>query len=315
MLCPMLRPWFLALLGYVSIHAVCVLYVHLRGRVRHRWPRQLTDHSTILAPYNVMIYLASAAPNRPFLDLCDFPDLAPLKGHWETFRDEARQLYEAGHIRLSEQFDDLPFNGFFKRGWKRFHLKWYGDVFPSAEVLCPKSVAVLRAIPSINAALFALLPPRSRLGQHRDPFAGSLRYHLGLVTPNSDECRIYVDGTPYSWRDGEAVLFDETYIHSARNDTDEPRIILFCDVARPIANRLVRAVNRIVTRRVLGFAASRNDDHEKAGFLSTLSRPAYLAREALTRMKKRSRRLYYGVKYMLLLGVVALAAYLAFALG
>ena len=52
------------------------------------------------------------------------------------------------------------------------------------------------SIPSVHAALFALLPGKSKLGEHRDPFAGSLRYHLGLKTPNSDLCRIYVDGTP-----------------------------------------------------------------------------------------------------------------------
>ena len=29
-------------------------------------------------------------------------------------------------------------------------------------------------------------------------------------------------------------MFDETYIHKVRNDTDEVRIILFCDVTRPL---------------------------------------------------------------------------------
>jgi hypothetical protein len=32
----------------------------------------------------------------------------------------------------------------------------------------------------------ALLPPGGDLA-HRDPFAGSLRYHLGLSTPNSEK--------------------------------------------------------------------------------------------------------------------------------
>ncbi len=34
---------------------------------------------------------------------------------------------------------------------------------------------------------------------------------------------ISVDGQRYSWRDGEWTMFDETYIHFARNDTDENR--------------------------------------------------------------------------------------------
>ena len=42
--------------------------------------------------------------------------------------------------------------------------------------------------------MFAELPPGSRLVRHRDPYAGSLRYHLGLLTPNDPGCFIEVDG-------------------------------------------------------------------------------------------------------------------------
>ena len=96
-------------------------------------------------------------------------------------------------------------------------MKWYDEPPPSAKALCPKTVALVASIPSVNAAMFAVLPPGGKLGAHRDPYAGSLRYHLGLVTPNAETCRIVVDGEPYHWRDGEAVIFDETFIHSAEN--------------------------------------------------------------------------------------------------
>jgi beta-hydroxylase len=310
-----LAPHVLVLLALAAAYVACALYVHFRGKERHAWPRQLTDHSTFLAPYNVLIYAFSAVPRKPILDLDGFPDLARLRENWRTIRDEAEALYEAGHIQPSEKFHDVAFNSFFKRGWKRFYLKWYGDVLPSAQTLCPKTVALVQSIPSVNAALFALLPPHSRLGKHRDPFAGSLRYHLGLVTPNRDECRIYVDGTPYSWRDGEAVLFDETYIHNARNDTDEARIILFCDVARPIRGVVVRAINRFMTRRVMRFTAARNVDTERIGFVSRLAGAPHRTKEALLRFKKRRRRLYYAIKYvvmLVLLGGVAFGVWKLF---
>jgi beta-hydroxylase len=31
-------------------------YVHFRGRVRHSFLRQLTDHSTFFAPVNALVY-------------------------------------------------------------------------------------------------------------------------------------------------------------------------------------------------------------------------------------------------------------------
>src|SRR4029079_11579573 len=105
---------------------------------------------------------------------------------------------------------------------------------------------LLASIPSVNAAMFALLPPGARLVAHRDPFAGSVRYHLGLSTPNSEQCRIIVDGQLYYWKDGEPVVFDETYIHRAENQTDVQRLILFCDVERPLTHALARARKRVV---------------------------------------------------------------------
>ena len=53
-----------------------------------------------------------------------------------------------------------------------------------------------------------------------------------------------VDGERYHGNDGEGVVFDETYIRYAENKTDKTRLILFCDVERPLKNRVITAVNR-----------------------------------------------------------------------
>jgi len=287
-------------------------YIHFRGKVRHRFARQLTDHSTFMAPYNAMIYLFSAVPNKPILDFKDFPELEVLRQNWQTIRQEAQKLYEGGHIQISKNYNDLAFNTFFKRGWKRFYLKWYGEFFPSARDLCPKTVELVKSIPSVNAALFTLMPGKSKLGEHRDPFAGSLRYHLGLVTPNSDECRIYIDGTPYSWRDGQAVLFDETYIHSVNNDTDQDRIILFCDISRPLNNPVARAINRFVINHIVKITATQNTATEKVGILNRVSSGVYALKNFFARIKKWNRKVYYAGKYAVLAGIVYLIFFAGF---
>jgi beta-hydroxylase len=43
----------------VVLFVASVLYVHFRGRVRHKFSRQLKDHSTFLAPINALLYLTS----------------------------------------------------------------------------------------------------------------------------------------------------------------------------------------------------------------------------------------------------------------
>ncbi len=40
----------------IYVLAACAIYVHFRGRQRLRIGRQLGDHSTFLAPYNVLMY-------------------------------------------------------------------------------------------------------------------------------------------------------------------------------------------------------------------------------------------------------------------
>ncbi len=42
-----------------------VLHVHFRGRVRHKFTRQLKEHSTFLAPINSILYLTSKLPGTP----------------------------------------------------------------------------------------------------------------------------------------------------------------------------------------------------------------------------------------------------------
>ena len=292
-----------------------VLYFHLRGRERLSFRRQLTDHSTFLAPYNALIQLFSAVPRRPILDPRDFPELAPLRESWEVIRDEARRLYAAGYLRASERHEDLGFESFFRRGWKRFYLEWYGTPLPSARELCPRTVALVESIPQVHGALFALIEPQKRVADHRDPFAGSLRYHLGLITPNHDDCCIFVDGERHSWRDGRDFVFDETYVHRFQNLTDQPRIIFFADVERPIRNPVVRALNRFVIRHVVGITASNNLPDERLGFANRVYRSVYRVRQpikrALKRLKQANRPVYYALRW----GAVAGALYLVLLAG
>jgi beta-hydroxylase len=302
----------LVLLILFLLFAFCVLLVHLRGRARLRFDRQLVDHSAVFAPYNLLMYAFSAVPARPILDRRGFPQLDLLQANWQTIREEAMHLFDEGYIRAAEKSNDASFNSFFKQGWKRFYLKWYGEPLASAETLCPKTVALLNSIPSIKAAMFALLPPGSKLNPHRDPFAGSLRYHLGLITPNSEDCRIFVDGEMHSWGDGKDVVFDETYVHWAENRTDQTRVILFADVERPLRTRWMSAINHRVGAFMGKITASPNTEspEEKTGFVNRVFELNQRSRERNRAFKKKHPKLFRAVKYagmLLLIWVIFLA--------
>jgi len=291
------------------IFILASLYTHFRGKVRHKFLRQLSDHSTFMAPINAIMYLFSAVPNQPYLEVQKFPELSLLRENWKTIREEAENLVKLGHIKASDSYDDAGFNSFFRTGWKRFYLKWYENFLPSAQTHCPKTVELLNQIPNIKGAMFALLSKNGRLVRHRDPYAGSLRYHLGLITPNSEKCCIYVDGIKYHWKDGEDVMFDETFIHYAENETDEDRIVLFCDVERPLRNRIATAFNRLFSKYVMSGSATKNSAGDPVGFVNKAFQYLYQIRLLGKRLKNYNRKLYYTVKYLLFAAILLLIFY------
>lgn len=289
-----------------GIWLAAILFAHFRGRVRFPLHKQLLDHSILLAPVNAFMVLASKVPTTPYLDEKYLPGLKKLDDNWEIIRDEALAMAEMRHIKAAQKNDDIGFNSFFKEGWKRFYLKWYDARHPSAQQLCPRTVALLNEIPEIKAAMFAELPAGSKLNAHRDPYAGSLRYHLGLSTPNDDRCYISVDGQHYSWRDGESTVFDETYIHDARNDSEGNRIILFCDVQRPMRWRWAQAFNNWFGRVVISAASSPNETTDKTGAINKLTHYHWLLDQKRKAFKKWNRTVYKATKYGLIILVIAL---------
>jgi beta-hydroxylase len=289
----------------VALFLSSVTWVHFRGRTRHRFWRQLFDHSALMAPINVFLYATSRVPARPFLPMEDFPELKQITANWRDIRDEAVALRELQAIKAAEKNNDAGFNSFFKYGWKRFYLKWYGEELASASRLCPRTVELLSRIPNVKAAMFAELPSGGKLNPHRDPYAGSLRYHLGLETPNDDRCFIEVDGERYSWRDGEAVMFDETFIHHARNGADRNRLILFCDIERPLRFAWARACNRWFARHVMTAATSPNDAEDRTGLINRLFIMVWHAGRLRRRFKAWNRAVYRLTKFALIAGVLA----------
>ncbi len=290
----------------IYVFVAAAIYVHFRGRERLRIGRQIGDHSTFLAPYNVLLYMFSGVPNKPVLPVETFPELKKFSDNWQVIREEAANLFDEGRIRAAIDNNDWGFYSFFKSGWKRFYLKWYDDPLPSAQQLCPKTVELVQSVPSIKGAMFAVLPPGAKLGGHRDPFAGSLRYHLGLVTPNSEDCRIFVDGVQCSYYDGKGFVFDETFIHWAENKTEKNRIIFFCDVERPMKNGVMTRVNHWVNTHIVKISQSPNVEGEKVGGLNVLFSYVYEIHLLGRKLKDWNRKVYYAVKFSLATAAVAL---------
>ena len=70
-----------------------------------------------------------------------------------------------------------------------------------------------------------------------------IRINPDAQSRNGDRAAIE-QGEKYHWHEGEAVLFDDTFLHDAANETDSVRVVLFLDVARKMPWPL-SALNRL----------------------------------------------------------------------
>lgn len=106
-------------------------------------------------------------------------------------------------------------------------------------------------------------------------------------------------------------MFDETFIHAAYNNSDSDRIILFCDVERPMRWRFAQFVNRVFKGVAVASAATQNEAGEKVGMLNRVFGYVYLVRARAKLLKKKSRSTYYALKWLM----IGAAAYYIFLHG
>lgn len=270
-------------------------YVTLKQYLRKSWP--------IFAPLNCLLYMAThGSARKPVLDSGYLKNISALRDNWRTIRDEAFALqsinaFDAARAPGSVGYYDIGFRTFYKRGWSKFYLKWYGTEHRSAMRLCPKTMALLAQVPQVRGAMFAILPSGAQLTLHADPLACSLRYHLGLSTPNSEECHIVVDDARLVWRDGQDFVFDETYPHYAQNKADTSRLILLCDVERPmnLPGRIFNGFYSIVAKSTV----VPNTPEDARGLFSAIFAALAPLQERAQRLRARRRWLYNICKFSL----------------
>ena len=120
-----------------------------------------------------------------------------------------------------------------ERDWKVFMLYAQGQKPESNRSLCPVTSRLLDGIPGLFQAFFSILEPGKSIPGHCGPYQGYLRYHLGLRVPRDNPPAIVVNGQRYTWREGESVLFDDSWFHYVENYASEVRVVLIVDILRP----------------------------------------------------------------------------------
>jgi aspartate beta-hydroxylase len=134
--------------------------------------------------------------------------------------------------------------------WRFVPLHAFGRPHPANQALCPVTSGLLRDVPGLLNATFSVLEAGKHLTAHKGPYAGMMRYHLGLVVPPPAPGRppsaLRVEGRFLEWREGKGFLFDDSFEHEAWNNADEPRIVLIVDFSNPTMPAWLRLIDRVL---------------------------------------------------------------------
>lgn len=125
-----------------------------------------------------------------------------------------------------------------------------GEFDQAAERLCPEICNMIREIPDVFQAMFSVLEPERSIPAHKGPYKGYLRYHIGVKIPKENPPQIRIEDTYYTWKEGEGVIFDDSWDHEVINHSKEERVVLIIDILRPMP-KVPHAVNRFLTEKLI----------------------------------------------------------------
>lgn len=221
-----------------------VLFVHLLGRL-NQW----------------FCKTAGGAARPVVFDIDEaVPELREIERAFADIRSEF--LAASEQVAVMPTYHELdPLQHYISattpHDWRMFYLYAMGEEAEENAALCPKTVAALRKVPNLFQASFSILDPGKSIPAHEGPYYGYLRYHLGIEVPADNPPGIRIRDHLYTWKERDAILFDDSWNHEVINNSADRRVVLIVDVLRPMppmqhaANRFFAYLARFFYGRML----------------------------------------------------------------
>lgn len=209
------------------------------------------NYNYLLVPLNKFFDLHIGGSRRPvFFDIATTrPELLDLNRNYSAIREELLSILpEKQAIPRYHELDQMQYEISARvdpdKDWKVYPLNIMGVKPEAFCARCPRTTALLGGIPGLFEAFFSILEGGKTIPPHEGPYRGYLRYHLGLVVPEKNPPSIRLKDQLYTWKEGESVLFDDSWEHEVYNRCEGDRVVLIVDIRRPMPFPF-DAVNRV----------------------------------------------------------------------
>jgi hypothetical protein len=186
---------------------------------------------------------------REIHDRRRFPWVAALEGAFPLIRQELDQLLASGDTFASVHRAQTSTGE-----WAAAYFWSFGEKVEETCRACPetaRALAGIAGVPQFGTTLFSALAPRTRIAPHYGYSNAKLRCQLPLRVPGG--CQLKVGDHEIAQQEGTCIVFDDSFLHSAWNDSDEARFVLVFDFFHPdLAVGEIAYLAQLARRRELG---------------------------------------------------------------
>jgi uncharacterized C2H2 Zn-finger protein len=124
-------------------------------------------------------------------------------------------------------------------GWKIGNVSVGNQFSDAAESYLPTLVNIIKANADVVSCVVSTIPGKTCIPRHIGYSKAVWRLMLPITVPDSKDVHLCVNGDTVHWTEGKCMMFDDTYVHSVNNKTDESRTVLYFDVQRRTGNYLI----------------------------------------------------------------------------
>lgn len=178
----------------------------------------------------------------PFLRREDLPWIERLEAAFGAIREEAASAIAdtsalTSFLDSDDGIDEYLAGDGVPPHWDAVFFYRHGKPFAESTTRYPATSRVLEALPLVKIEghapeiCFSVLSPGSHILPHHGVSNLRVVVHLPLIVPR--DCVLRVAGQDHVWKEGQCVVFDDTYLHEAWNRSDRTRVVLLMDAWHP----------------------------------------------------------------------------------
>jgi len=225
--------------GYLELQFVENVSLRLGAMLKTLFGLQLANFNNSLQKPN-FLYIPDL-PSTPFFTSSEIPLLDEWVNSLKPYKTELLNVGKHAKASYVDEFDNLPESSEWdalKEQWLSTHFIKGGEQCEAFDSLSDGLKELLTNGPLANCpphapeVFISVLEPGAYIPPHYGISNCKLTVHIPLLI--NENASLTAGNETFVWdRSNNVMVFDDSFLHSAKNEGDQVRVVLICDVWNP----------------------------------------------------------------------------------